>query len=84
MTSLLRVVVDVSGASGAALGVRVLEAWSISIHNPDQHMALLRTIIAQGRKRLGLLVGTGAAAGTTKDEGLLDIDPGVSLNEWEG
>jgi SIR2-like domain len=33
-----------------------------SVHNPDQYMASLRQIIAQGRKRLGLLVGAGAPA----------------------
>jgi hypothetical protein len=32
------------------------------VHNPDQYMASLRQIIAQGRKRLGLLVGAGAPA----------------------
>lgn len=36
---------------------------SVSIHNPDQYMASLRQIIAQGRKRIGLLVGAGAPAG---------------------
>ena len=36
---------------------------SISVHNPDQYMASLRQIIAQGRKRIGLLVGAGAPAG---------------------
>ena len=45
------------------------EALSISIHNPDQYMASLRTIIAQGRKRIGLVVGAGAGAGTAKDDG---------------
>jgi hypothetical protein len=34
-----------------------------SVHNPDQYMSSLRQIIAQGRKRLGLLVGAGAPAG---------------------
>lgn len=34
-----------------------------SVHNPDQYMAGLRQIIAQGRKRLGLLIGAGAPAG---------------------
>jgi len=38
---------------------------AISVHNPDQYMASLRQIIAQGRKRLGLLVGAGAPAGIT-------------------
>jgi hypothetical protein len=41
---------------------------STTIHNPDQHMAALRTIVAQGRKRIGLLIGAGAPAGM-KDEG---------------
>jgi hypothetical protein len=36
---------------------------SVSVHNPDQYMASLRQIIAQGRKRVGLLVGAGAPAG---------------------
>jgi hypothetical protein len=33
-----------------------------SVHNPDQYMASLRQIIAQGRKRIGLLVGAGGPA----------------------
>ena len=36
---------------------------TVSVHNPDQYMASLRQIIAQGRKRIGLLVGAGAPAG---------------------
>ncbi len=32
---------------------------SISVHNPDQYMASLRPLIAQGRKRIGLLIGAG-------------------------
>lgn len=36
---------------------------TVSAHNPDQYMASLRQIIAQGRKRIGLLVGAGAPAG---------------------
>jgi hypothetical protein len=39
------------------------ENMSTSVHNPDQYMASLRQIIAQGRKRLGLLIGAGAPAG---------------------
>lgn len=35
----------------------------VTVHNPDQYMAALRQIIAQGRKRIGLLVGAGAPAG---------------------
>jgi hypothetical protein len=53
------------------------EALSISVHNPDQYMASLRTIIAQGRKRIGLLVGAGAAAGTAKDDGTYPLIPAV-------
>jgi len=33
-----------------------------TIHNPDQYMADFRQILAQGRKRLGLLLGAGAPA----------------------
>lgn len=36
---------------------------TVSVHNPDQYMASLRQIIAQGRKRIALLVGAGAPAG---------------------
>ena len=36
---------------------------TVSVHNPDQYLASLRQIIAQGRKRIGLLVGAGAPAG---------------------
>lgn len=50
---------------------------SVSIHNPDQYMASLRTIIAQGRKRIGLLVGAGAGAGTAKDDGTYPLIPAV-------
>ena len=38
---------------------------SVSVHNPDQYMVSLRLIIAQGRQRIGLLVGAGAPAGIT-------------------
>jgi hypothetical protein len=33
-----------------------------TIHNPDQYMGDLRQILAQGRKRLALLIGAGAPA----------------------
>lgn len=36
---------------------------TVTVHNPDQYMSGLRQIIAQGRKRIGLLVGAGAPAG---------------------
>lgn len=38
----------------------------MNVHNPDQYMASLRQIIAQGRKRLGLIVGAGAPVGINK------------------
>ena len=49
----------------AALGCITKGEYSmtVSAHNPDQYMASLRQIIAQGRKRIGLLVGAGAPAG---------------------
>jgi hypothetical protein len=40
-------------------------------------MASLRTIIAQGRKRIGLVVGAGAGAGTAKDDGTYPLIPAV-------
>ncbi|WP_271504983.1 SIR2 family NAD-dependent protein deacylase [Bradyrhizobium sp. CCBAU 11357] len=47
------------------------------IHNPDQHMAALRTIIAQGRKRIGLLIGAGAPAGMRDSAGNRPLIPAV-------
>lgn len=38
----------------------------MNVHNPDQYMASLRQIIAQGRKRIGFIVGAGAAVGIKK------------------
>ena len=38
----------------------------MNVHNPDQYMASLRQIIAQGRKRIGFLIGSGAPAGIYK------------------
>lgn len=51
---------------------------SVSVHNPDQYMAALRTIIAQGRKRIGLLVGAGASAGMAKADGSYPLIPAVA------
>jgi hypothetical protein len=51
---------------------------STVIHNPDQYMAALRTIIAQGRKRIGLLVGAGAPAGMKNDNGDRFLIPAVA------
>ena len=49
-----------------------------SIHNPDQYMTALRTIIAGGRKRIGLLLGAGASAGMKKSDGTYPLIPAVA------
>lgn len=41
-------------------------------------MAALRTIIAQGRKRIGVLVGAGAPAGMAQDDGSRPLIPAVA------
>jgi hypothetical protein len=46
-------------------------------HNPDQYMSSLRQIIAQGRKRIGLLVGAGAPAGIPGADGKTPLIPTV-------
>lgn len=51
---------------------------SVSVHNPDQYMASLRTIIAQGRKKIGLLIGAGAPAGMAKADGTYPLVPAVA------
>ncbi len=51
---------------------------SVIIHNPDQYMASLRTIIAQGRKKIGLLIGAGAPAGMSKPDGTYPLIPAVA------
>lgn len=50
----------------------------MNVHNPDQHMASLRTIIAQGKKRIGLLIGAGAPAGMAKADGTYPLIPAVA------
>lgn len=50
---------------------------SISVHNPDQYMAALRSIIAGGRKRIGILIGAGAPAGMAKEDGTYPLIPAV-------
>ena len=40
----------------------------MNIHNPDHYMVSLRQIISQGRKRIGLIVGSGAPAGIKKPD----------------
>ena len=49
-----------------------------TIHNPDQHMTALRTIIAGGRKRIGLLLGAGSAAGMCRDDHTYPLIPAVA------
>jgi SIR2-like domain len=39
-----------------------------TIHNPDQYMADLRQILAQGRKRLGIFIGAGGPADVCLDK----------------
>ncbi|ARP63406.1 SIR2 family protein [Mesorhizobium sp. WSM1497] len=51
---------------------------SVNVHNPDQYMASLRTIIAQGRKKIGLLIGAGAPAGMRKIDGTYPLVPAVA------
>lgn len=51
---------------------------SVSFHNPDQYMASLRTIIAQGRKRVGFLIGAGAPAGMACADGTRPLIPAVA------
>jgi hypothetical protein len=48
-----------------------------SVHNPDQYMAALRTIVAQGRKRIGFLFGAGAPAGMAREDGSYPLIPAV-------
>lgn len=49
-----------------------------TVHNPDQYMTALRTIIAGGRKRIGLLLGAGASAGMRKEDGSYPLIPAVA------
>ncbi|PPT62025.1 SIR2 family protein [Xanthomonas arboricola] len=49
-----------------------------TIHNPDQYMAALRTIVAGGRKRIGFLLGAGASAGMKKNDGTYPLIPAVA------
>ena len=51
---------------------------TLNAHNPDQYMASLRTIIAQGRKKIGLLIGAGAPAGMPKADGTYPLIPAVA------
>lgn len=49
-----------------------------TIHNPDQYMSALRTIIAGGRKRIALLIGAGAPAGMKKPDDTYPLIPAVA------
>ncbi|WBY01930.1 SIR2 family protein [Ramlibacter tataouinensis] len=51
---------------------------TITVHNPDQYMASLRQIIAQGRKRIGLLIGAGAPAGVCPPGSTAPLIPAVA------
>lgn len=51
---------------------------SVSVHNPDQYMVSLRQVIAQGRKRIGLLVGAGAPAGIFPPGSTAPLIPAVA------
>jgi hypothetical protein len=50
----------------------------VSIHNPDPYMASLRQLVAQGRKRLGILVGAGAPAGIFPNNDGVPLIPAVA------
>jgi hypothetical protein len=49
----------------------------MNVHNPDQYMASLRQILAQGRKRIGLIVGAGAPVGIKKAGSTESLIPAV-------
>lgn len=53
----------------------------ITVHNPDRYMAELRQILAQGRKRIGVLLGAGAPASlkVNQETGKLDVDGQVLI-----
>ena len=40
----------------------------VTVHNPDRYMGDLRQILAQGRKRIGVLLGAGGPASILVDE----------------
>ncbi len=54
---------------------------SVTVHNPDQYMAALRTLVAQGAKRIGFLVGAGAPAGMKADDGSILIPAVAGLTD---
>lgn len=50
---------------------------STTVHNPDQYMASLRHIVAQGRKRVGILIGAGAPLALPHPSGNGPIIPAI-------
>ena len=50
----------------------------MNVHNPDQYMVSLRQIIAQGRKRIGMIVGAGVPAGIVKPHSQDPLIPTVA------
>lgn len=50
----------------------------MNVHNPDQYMLELRQILAQGRKRIGFLLGAGTAAGLTQLNSSEPLIPAVA------
>jgi len=52
---------------------------SVSVHNPDVYMSDLRQIIAQGRKRIGFLIGAGSPASIRVGPGGAPSSNGVAL-----
>jgi len=46
-----------------------------TVHNPDRYMSELRQILAQGRKRIGVLLGAGAPASIRIDRATGRLDP---------
>ncbi|MEL6613951.1 MAG: SIR2 family protein, partial [Bacteroidota bacterium] len=46
-----------------------------TVHNPDRYMSELRQILAQGRKRIGVLLGAGAPASIRVDIATGQLDP---------
>lgn len=47
----------------------------ITVHNPDRYMAELRQVLAQGRKRIAVLLGAGASASLRVDRTTGNLDP---------
>lgn len=47
----------------------------ITVHNPDRYMADFRQVLAQGRKRIGVLLGAGASASLRVNPDNGSIDP---------